>query len=79
MRVPRLPFAGLTGVMLAVISVFAAAQSIQYKVIPITSPYNPSDVVVGNDINKAGVLRLNDVQNGAVQARLYGKREKARR
>ena len=41
---------------------------VQYKVIPITSPYNTADTVVGFSINKAGALALNDIKNGPQEA-----------
>lgn len=49
-------------------SVTTIAQSVLYKVIPIVSPFNPSDTVLGNDINNAGVLPLDDIRNGQQQA-----------
>src|ERR1039457_3378386 len=43
-------------------------QNVQYKVIQITSPFNPADTVTGRDINKAGVLPLNDIKNRPQEA-----------
>jgi probable HAF family extracellular repeat protein len=40
------------------------AQNVQYKVIPITSPYNQPGLNLGNDINKGGFIALTDYKNG---------------
>ena len=45
-----------------------SAQNVAYKVITITSPFNPSDTVVGTDMSRGGVLPLNDVKNGPQEA-----------
>lgn len=54
--------------ILILLSITTSAQSVQYKVIPITSPYNPPGAVLGSDINKWGEIALTDVQNGQHQA-----------
>ena len=36
------------------------AQNVQYKVIPITSPYNQPGLNLGNDINIGGFIALTD-------------------
>ena len=41
-----------------------SAQNVQYKVIPITSPYNQPGLNLGNDINQGGFIALTDYKNG---------------
>lgn len=66
----RLSYIGVAGILTAAL-VFVTSPllaQVQYKVIPIYSPFNPSDYVIGSDISKGGVLPLTDVQNGQRQA-----------
>jgi len=42
----------------------APAQTVQYKVIPVYSPFNPLDPVVGFHMNNAGTLPLTDFISG---------------
>ena len=50
--------------VIAALAPYMAAQSVQYKVIPIMSPYDASDSVVGNDMNSAGTLPLTAIHSG---------------
>jgi probable HAF family extracellular repeat protein len=45
---------------------YMPAQSVQYNVVPLGSPYG-SDAVLGNDINTAGTLPLTAIHNGQHQ------------
>ena len=49
-------------------AICALAQSASYKVIRITSPFNPSDSVQGSHISNWGWLALNDLYHGTQQA-----------
>src|SRR5215470_16354513 len=49
-------------------SVAASAQTVEYQVTPIISPFDPADTVTGHDINASGVLPLTAIHNGQHQA-----------
>jgi len=66
------PFRFVVSVMLALILVLLpstlSAQNVAYKVITVSSPFSPSDTVVGTDISRGGALPLNDITNRPQEA-----------
>jgi probable HAF family extracellular repeat protein len=61
----------LTGLLLStlILTLLAPAQTVQYKVFPVYSPFNSSDVEVSFQMNNAGTVPLTDYTSG--QAFMY--------